>query len=536
MRITTKTAETIEGVFDKWMKIGVPISIEGNDLVINPRYFSALLKINESEDMSYFDGIAVNNLPDVDHNSCLRLEGYIGKDEKGSGIAVIGFDGLPDNLPLLEKRVDDHMDEILKSGGLRYLVGLGESIKTKKPSNLRLNGYSDPVKFRQKKIGKRLRVKDFEKEVLQYVPDFKNLEGIERVATTICCEREESLFLDTEGSRIFQNSDYLQIVYILQGKDQSDKTFNLVSNMHFVGRDGFDPKILKRKLEKLVGSYEDRRFAERIDSGSYPIIFDGAAVATFFHEALAAHLLSGKYVTDGNSTLFSESRLNKQILPQGINIIDDPSLEKGLGSYLYDEEGVKAEPITLVEDGILRNYLLDKSSAAELSKLIGEEVKSNGRARSQWAINEENAIISEPRVSNLLIDCDNLHEEDDIFTLLVGMVDHYEKDFGLYIEGAAGEVDVVNGYFKLKPIRAWKVDLEGNKQMVKDIQIVGNPDEFFQKIYAAGLPNRTSYGMCGSDSGFVPTQQRAPAMLMSEISVVTERKDYSTDRLDKGMK
>ncbi len=535
MRITNKTAETIEEVFHKWMQIGVPISIQGNNLRIDPKYFSALLKINETEEMSYFDGIPVNNLPEIDKNSCLRLEGYMGKDENGSGIAVIGFGELPENLTLLGKRVDDHMDHILKSGALRYMVGLGERIQTTKPQNLRLNGYSEPVWFKQKKNGRKLKVKAFEEEVLKFVPDLKSLNGIERVATTILCEQEESLFLDTEGSRIFQNYDALRVVYILQGKDNHEKSFNLVSHMHFVGRDGFDSRIVQRKLEKLAGEYEDRRFAERINSGSYPIIFDGAAVATLFHEALAAHLLSGRYITDGDSTVFSD-RLNKKILPNGFDIIDDPSLEGGLGSYLYDEEGVKAKPVTLVEDGVLKNYLLDKSSAAGLSKIVGEEIESNGRARSQWAVSEESAIISEPRVSNLIVTCNDLYEEDEMYSLLVQMAEHYGKDFGLYVEGAGGEVDVVNGYFKLMPLRVWKVDLEGNRQMVKDIQILGNPDEFFNKIYAAGLPYRTSYGMCGSDSGFVPTQQRAPALLMPEISIVTEKQDYSTERLDKGMK
>jgi PmbA protein len=98
-------------------------------------------------------------------------------------------------------------------------------------------------------------------------------------------------------------------------------------------------------------------------TGKYPVIFDprvSRSIASHFASAINGSAIARK-------TSFLKDMLNKQIANTAINIIDDPFLKRGLGSRLFDAEGLGSRKYTLVENGVLQQWLLDLSSAKQLN-------------------------------------------------------------------------------------------------------------------------------------------------------------------------
>ena len=106
-------------------------------------------------------------------------------------------------------------------------------------------------------------------------------------------------------------------------------------------------------------------------TGKYPVIFDprvSRSIASHFASAINGSAIARK-------TSFLKDMLNKQIANPSINVIDDPFLKRGLGSRLFDAEGLGSRKYTLIKDGILQQWLLDLSSAKQLN------LKPSGNAK-----------------------------------------------------------------------------------------------------------------------------------------------------------
>ena len=98
-------------------------------------------------------------------------------------------------------------------------------------------------------------------------------------------------------------------------------------------------------------------------TGKYPVIFDprvSRSIAGHFASAINGSAIARK-------TSFLKDMLNKQIANPSINVIDDPFLKRGLGSRLFDAEGLGSRKYTLIKDGVLEQWLLDLSSAKQLN-------------------------------------------------------------------------------------------------------------------------------------------------------------------------
>ena len=106
-------------------------------------------------------------------------------------------------------------------------------------------------------------------------------------------------------------------------------------------------------------------------TGKYPVIFDprvSRSIAGHFASAINGSAIARK-------TSFLKDMLNKQIANPSINVIDDPFLKRGLGSRLFDAEGLGSRKYTLIKDGVLEQWLLDLSSAKQLN------LKPSGNAK-----------------------------------------------------------------------------------------------------------------------------------------------------------
>ena len=102
--------------------------------------------------------------------------------------------------------------------------------------------------------------------------------------------------------------------------------------------------------------------ARKIASTTAPVIFENRIATQILSPLLGG--ISGPSIARGSS--FLKDKLNQRILPEGINLIDDPLRPRGMGSTPFDDEGVRVQKRTLVESGVLTTWLLNTASAAQL--------------------------------------------------------------------------------------------------------------------------------------------------------------------------
>ncbi len=126
--------------------------------------------------------------------------------------------------------------------------------------------------------------------------------------------------------------------------------------------------------EKIGRSAAERALAKmhpkKADSGKYPVVFDPRVSKSFLSDLTAG--INGASIARGTS--FLKNKLGEKIFADNITIEDDPHIKRGQGSRPFDGEGVRNEKLVIVENGILKTWLLDTRSANKL-KLV-----TNGRA------------------------------------------------------------------------------------------------------------------------------------------------------------
>ena len=131
----------------------------------------------------------------------------------------------------------------------------------------------------------------------------------------------------------------------------------------------FSSKVFYNDFEesKLIAGRVAKRVLDKIGStkaptGKFPVIFEPRVA-----KSILSHIISGlNGISIINGTSFLKGKINEHIFNKQINVIDNPHLSKGLGSKLFDGEGLGTKKIELVSNGILKNYLLNLSSARQL--------------------------------------------------------------------------------------------------------------------------------------------------------------------------
>ncbi len=139
----------------------------------------------------------------------------------------------------------------------------------------------------------------------------------------------------------------------------------------------FDSRIHAADLDhgEAIGHSAGERAVRRLDprlieTGRYEVIFDRRVARGAIGQLLGA--ISGAAVARGTS--FLKGAMGERVLPAALSLRDCPTLPRRAGSRAFDGEGIGARDLVLVENGVLRNWLLDSAAARELG------LRTNGRA------------------------------------------------------------------------------------------------------------------------------------------------------------
>jgi len=255
-----------------------------------------------------------------------------------------------------------------------------------------------------------------------------------------------------------------------------------------------------------------------------PALLTGRAAAVFFHEVFG-HRAEGHRQKDVAEGQTFAKKVGDPILPEFLSIVDDTTMKKLgsqdlLGYYQFDDEGVPAQRVTLVDHGVLKNFEMSRSP------LVGFP-RSNGHGRRQLG------ATSVSRQGNLIVRSSKTMTNAQLRAKLLELIKSQGKPYGLLIDDIAGGFTFTGRgqpqAFQVLPLVVYKVFADGcPDELVRGVDIVGTPLAALTKIVATGDTAEVFNGYCGAESGSVPVSAASPAILTSELEV--QKKETSTDR------
>ena len=277
-------------------------------------------------------------------------------------------------------------------------------------------------------------------------------------------------------------------------------------------------------IRELGKSLEALRKAPVTEPFNGPAILSGRAAAVFFHEVLGHRLEGQRQRGDEEGQTFTKE-VGKDVLPTFLSVADDPTITKfgstGLsGSYEYDDEGEKARRVDLIDDGVLKTFLMSRLPIANFDD-------SNGHGRAQTG------RMPTGRQGNLIVTSTKTVPETELRKELIEEAKKQGKPYGLYFEDISSGFAVTTRSspqaFSVVPLVVWRVYVDGRPdELVRGVSIVGTPLAAMQRIVATGDKSEVFNGECGAESGTIPVSAVAPAMLLSEME--TQKQTQGTAR------
>ncbi|KTD07120.1 metalloprotease TldD [Legionella jamestowniensis] len=238
--------------------------------------------------------------------------------------------------------------------------------------------------------------------------------------------------------------------------------------------------------------------AEEAPAGTMPVVLGPGWPGVLLHEAVG-HGLEGDFNRKGLSAF--SGRMGQQVAAKGVTVVDDGTLKDRRGSLTIDDEGTPAQYTTLIEDGVLVNYMQDKLNA----KLMGMKPTGNCRRESY-------AHLPMPRMTNTYMLAGTYSPEEIIRSVQRGL---YAVNFG------GGQVDITSGQFVFSASEAYLIEDGKVTKPVKGATLIGNGPEVMRKISMIGndLSLDAGIGVCGKDGQSVPVGVGQPTLKIDALTI-----------------
>ena len=358
--------------------------------------------------------------------------------------------------------------------------------------------------------------KEWEDRVRRYSGYFRKYPEIYSSAVMVVGERTQVRFVSSDGAKVATPGTIVRMM--IEAETRADdgmellrvETFQAATPDQLPG----DAEIAS-KVEKMASDLKALRAAPTAEPFDGPALLSGRAAAVFFHEVLGHRLEGHRQRGDEEGQTFTK-KVNQQVLPEFLSVIDDPTLRSlnGMelgGWYQYDDEGMPAQRVEVIKDGILRNFLMSRMPVKGFAD-------SNGHGRAQAG------LMATGRQGNLIVSSSHTVKDIELRQKLIDEVKKQGKPYGLYFEDIEGGFTLTTRSlpqsFQILPVLVWRVYPDGRPdELVRGVDIVGTPLAALNRIEVTGDKVEVFNGICGAESGSVPVSAVAPAMLFSEMEV-----------------
>lgn len=354
--------------------------------------------------------------------------------------------------------------------------------------------------------------------------EFNSEEDIVNSDVIIKGEKVTNYFINTEGTKLVTAATFYSATVgasLLTEKGEDISTFRIFK--YLTADELPDESRLKKAVSEVIEELKALKNAPKLSPVSVPTILDQANSGTFWHEVIG-HRLEGPRQIDEHEGGTFRKKIGKKITSGLVTLVDNPTLAvfKGMtlyGYYCYDDEGIPAQKVVLIDKGTLKNYMMSRLPIPKYSH-------SNGHGRSGTPY-EDDKYIPAPfaRMSNTMLVPEKTVEFSELKKMAAEEAIKQGKPFYLILRGSRGGLTATSAFndfqaFKGVPMLVYKVDAKtGKETLVRPVEFIGTPLNILSEIVAFGNDSEADNGYCGAESGWVPVSTISPSMLVRRIEV-----------------
>ena len=340
---------------------------------------------------------------------------------------------------------------------------------------------------------------------------FRNDPKIEALAASVRFRAVNQYYVNTEGT--VTREGYATYLLSASGTTQAADGMRLDRSPYFAAGNPKDlpsPEKFQSEIAKLVDTLKALRDAPVVEEDYRgPVLFGPDAASDLFFGMVGQNLL-GTRPKPGESARTTgdySSNYKGRVLPTFLSVIDDPTMKsfggKGLiGSYEVDDEGIRATPVPVIDNGMLVSYLLGREP-------IRDFPESNGHGRAAPGQSPQ------PNIGNLIVQSKQALSPDELKKKLIDLCKQDNQKFGYYVETLAGNA----------PRLLYRIYADGHEELVRGAMF----DELDTRTLRNDLIAAGNDPLVSNREGAVPQTVVSPSMLFDELEV--KRTDRQNTKL-----
>jgi TldD protein len=355
----------------------------------------------------------------------------------------------------------------------------------------------------------------WEKQVREWAAVFKDYSQIEESSVVLEAQLTHRYLVNSEGTRTLQPS-VLVSVEVDAGTSAADG----MRLRHWIpfNAGAFDQlppaSEITKAIRQMGTDLTNLRSAPVLDADySGPVLFTGQASAEMFARVLAPNLsgqrlpLSEQQQAQTNRSELVD-RMNRPVLPRFLSVFDDPTTQRIgnqelLGHYQVDDQGVPARRVSLIEQGVLKSFLMSRRPGKDMPQ-------SNGHGRSGIPGRET------AQIGNLFIQSSEGKSYEDLKQQLIKMCQEENLQYGVVIKALIGDGRSPIG----SPVLTYKVYVaDGREELIRGAFAQSIPIRSLRQIEAVGNDASVVNRLAGSSDLPTPTSIVAPSVLLEEVEL-----------------
>jgi len=365
----------------------------------------------------------------------------------------------------------------------------------------------------------------WEDKLRKYTAPFAKYADIYQATAFLQASAESRWYVDSEGATIQTSQPAFHLFVVAGTKADDGMELPLYeSYFGFTEKDLPDDATVLKDVDKMIHNLEALRVAPLAEPYTGPAILSGRASGVFFHEIFGHRVEGQRQKNSGDAQTFKK-KINEPVLAKEFSVYFDPTQRRLAstdlaGYYLYDNQGVKARRVTVVENGILKTFLMSRTPLEGIPQ-------SNGHGRAQ------SGFKPVARQSNLIVEVAPSAVQPDLKKLLIAEIKKQNLPYGLYFDDIQGGFTftgrMIPNAFTVLPLMVYRIYPDGHEELVRGVDLIGTPLTTFSKIVAADDKIAVFNGICGAESGGVPVSASSPGIFISQIE--SQKKSKSQDRI-----
>lgn len=320
--------------------------------------------------------------------------------------------------------------------------------------------------------------------------------SVSKVRSVYGDSRRQIFVARSDGRHAFDDKESIRLIAFVagQGPERNEEVYDQVGG--YWGLEQFQEHSPEALAQKCVARLHKLFRAVAAPSGSLPVILGSEAGGTMIHEAVG-HGLEADLAAQGLSVY--ANRIGQKVAHEKVTVIDDGTLAFRRGTHSIDDEGNPTQKTVLIENGILKNYMVDQ----KMSLRLGLPSTGNGRRQSYHF---------EPmvRMTNTFV----APGKDDPEKIL------QETPYGIYVaDMGGGQVDPVSGNFVFSAPEAYLIRNGEKAEAIRGATLCGNGPRILEEIDRIGRDLGWANGTCGKNGQSAPVTDAQPTLRMPSIVV-----------------